>query len=81
MFPEFKEALAKTEIGEYAGPTISEFGVHIIRLLDRQDSRAYSLKDDWDTIKQMARRQKTSGVVSDWIASIRDDTYIEVREY
>ncbi len=81
MFPEFKDAVAGVDAGEYAGPAISEFGVHIIRVLDRQQSRQYSLEDDWDTIKQMARRQKTNEVVSDWIAHIRDETYIEVKEY
>ncbi len=81
MFPEFKEAVTGVAVGEYAGPAISEFGVHIIRVLDRQESRQYSLEDDWDTIKQMARRQKTNQVVSEWIDRIRDDTYIEIKKY
>ena len=81
MYPTFQQALAGVENGEYAGPAISEFGVHILHILDRKEGRPYSLEEDWDNIKQMARREKTNRVVSGWIAQIRQDTYIEVKEY
>ena len=81
MYPEFQQALDGVEIGEYAGPALSEFGVHILHVLDRQEGRPYSLEDDWDNIKQMARREKTNRVVSEWIDQVRQDTYIEVKDY
>ena len=81
MFSEFKQALAGVETGHYAGPAASEFGVHILQVLDRREGRRHSLEEDWDTIKQMARREKTNRVVSEWIAEIRQDIYIEIKQY
>jgi peptidyl-prolyl cis-trans isomerase SurA len=81
MYPEFKVALANVEIGGYSEPAISEFGVHILHVLDRKEGRQYTLEDDWDAIKQMARREKTSRVVADWITEIREETYIEIKQY
>jgi len=81
MFPEFQRALAGVETGGYASPAVSEFGVHILRVLERKEGRQYSLDDDWDTIKQMARREKTNRVVSEWIAEIRQETYVEIKQY
>lgn len=81
MFPEFQQALVGVETGGYAGPAVSEFGAHILRVLERKAGRRYSLEDDWDTIKQMARREKTNRVVSEWIAEIRVETYLEIKQY
>jgi len=81
MYPEFKAALADVDTGGYSTPTISEFGVHILRVLDRQQERRYTIDEDWDTIKEMARREKTGRVVTAWIAEIREDTYIEIKQY
>ncbi len=81
MYPEFQQALQDVDENGFAGPAISQFGVHILRVLDKRESRAYSLDEDWDTIKQMARRDKTNRVVSDWIAQIRGDIYLEIKKY
>lgn len=81
MYPEFKAALADVESGGYSQPAVSEFGVHLLRVLDRQEGRRYSLAEDWDEIKQMARREKTSRVVSAWIGEIREETYIDIRQF
>lgn len=81
MYPEFKAALAVVDTGGYSAPTISEFGVHLLRVLDRNEGRSYTITDDWDAIKEMARREKTGRVVSAWIAEIRDETYIDIKQY
>jgi peptidyl-prolyl cis-trans isomerase SurA len=81
MYPEFKAALAAVDTGGYSAPTISEFGVHILHILDRKAGRDYTLADDWDAIKEMARREKTGRVVAAWIANIREETYIDIKQY
>ena len=79
MFPEFKVALEGAKIDDIVGPVSTQFGWHVLRVLDRREERALDLTDDWDNIKEMARREKTNRVVSKWIDEIRSETYVEVR--
>lgn len=79
MFPEFKAALTNAKIGDIVGPVSTQFGWHILQVLDRKSSKPFTLTDDWDAIKEMARREKTNKVVSDWIQTIRAETYVDVR--
>jgi peptidyl-prolyl cis-trans isomerase SurA len=67
------------EPGEYRGPVPSQFGLHLLKLLDYQPSKRYSLENDFDRIKELARQDKTGRVVDDWIASIKEKTYVEFR--
>ena len=81
MYPEFQQAIAGAAVGDYVGPVISEFGVHILHLLDRTEGRPYSLKDDWDATKEMARNEKTNRVVQAWIDELLEITYVEIKQY
>lgn len=79
MFPEFKQALADAKAGDIIGPVSTQFGWHILRVLDRRSEHTLDLTDDWDSIKELARREKTNRVVSAWIADIRAETYVDIR--
>jgi peptidyl-prolyl cis-trans isomerase SurA len=79
MFPEFKSALTDSKTGEVVGPVSTQFGWHILRVIDRRNARTFDLANDWDTVREMARREKTNKVVEKWIGGIRAETYIDVR--
>ncbi len=80
MPPEFAEAVAGwTTPGEYRGPVLTRFGVHIFKLLDYQPEKEYTLEDDYDTIKELARQDKTGRYVDKWIEKIKEETFIERR--
>lgn len=79
MFPEFRTALERAQPGEIIGPVQTKFGWHVLRVLERRDQRTLDITADWDRIKDIARQDKTNQVVSDWLADIRRDTYVEVR--
>jgi peptidyl-prolyl cis-trans isomerase SurA len=79
MFPEFKAALEPASAGDIVGPVKTQFGWHVLKLLERRTSRTLDITDDWDRIKDMARQDKTNTVVSDWLAEIRQNTYVEIR--
>lgn len=79
MFPEFKVALAKSSVGDIVGPVSTKFGLHVLRVLERRPAHQFDLTQDWDTIKEMARREKTNRVVTSWIADIRKDTFVDIR--
>ncbi|TET93630.1 MAG: hypothetical protein E3J26_06005 [Candidatus Zixiibacteriota bacterium] len=65
--------------GEYRGPVYSQFGLHILKLLDYQPPRQFTLEEDFDEIKEMARQEKTARLVDRWISEIKEKTHIEYR--
>lgn len=77
--PEFGVAIEDLEIGDLSKPTKSDFGIHIIKLLDRKQSREMTLRDDWDRIKDFARREKSDRVLQDWLGGVRHETYVDIR--
>lgn len=79
MYPEFKVALRDAKPGDIVGPVHTSFGWHVLRVLDRRPERHVDIASDWDQIKQMARQEKTNRVVAEWIAGIRQDTYVDIR--
>lgn len=65
--------------GEYRGPVKSQFGVHILKLLEYQPPKTFTLETDFDRIKEMARQQKTGRMVDKWLEQIRSRTFVDNR--
>jgi peptidyl-prolyl cis-trans isomerase SurA len=76
---ELREKITQTEIGQITSPVITEEGVHILKILDRKEKRSLSLEDDYDTIKEMAKRKKGNDEILKWIEELKSKTYVEVR--
>jgi peptidyl-prolyl cis-trans isomerase SurA len=68
-----------TTPGEYRGPVKSKFGIHILKLLEYQPAKVLTLEGDFDKIKEMARQDKTGKMVDQWIAQLKEKTYIDYR--
>jgi len=79
MTPEFKEGVMGLKPGEISEPIQSQFGIHILKVLDKKEQRALTLEDAWDVIKDMARRKKTNQEVAKWAEKMRQETYVEIR--
>jgi peptidyl-prolyl cis-trans isomerase SurA len=79
LSPEFKTALQGLKVGDYSLPTKSEYGYHILQILERQDARAMNLQDDWDRLKDFARREKSDQVLQDWVEKAKQKIYVDVR--
>lgn len=79
--PEFAEVVTgwKTP-GEYRGPLYTQFGAHILKLLEYQEEKKFDLNQDYDKIKEMARQDKTGKMVDKWIEEIKAHTFIEYRQ-
>jgi peptidyl-prolyl cis-trans isomerase SurA len=79
MTPEFSVAVQGLEPGDISEPTKSQFGVHILKVLDKQVSRPWSMDEDRDRLKEFARRQKTEQVVNKLLDEMKKETYVEIR--
>lgn len=77
---EFASSIAGLEnIDDLDGPVQSEYGLHILKLLDRQEAREVTLKNDFDRIKEMARQEKTGEIVDKWLSELKEKVYVEIR--
>jgi peptidyl-prolyl cis-trans isomerase SurA len=79
LLPEFKEALSGMDVGEITPPVASEFGYHIILLEEKRVSSPIDLTEDYDTLEEMARRDKTRKQLDEWLQQISAQLYIDKR--
>jgi foldase protein PrsA len=76
---EFREPIEASAVGEVTRPFWAEDGLQIIRVMERRDARPFSLEDDWDILKEYARRQKSATVVAEIVAEMKNKVHLEVR--
>ncbi len=79
LLPGFREALQDMEVGDISPPVASDFGFHIIKLEEQRVSSPIDPKEDYETLSEMARRDKTQKQLSEWIAKISSGLYIDKR--
>ena len=78
MVPEFEEVMNATEKGVLSAPFRSEFGWHILQVLDR---RRY---DGTDEVRRAKAREailsrKREDAYEEWQRRLRDEAYVELR--
>jgi peptidyl-prolyl cis-trans isomerase SurA len=79
LTPPFSAAVNGLETGQVSSPTKSDFGYHLIKVLDRQEERFLTLEEDWEQLKEMAKRAKVDRQLADWLKQIRQQYYVEVK--
>ena len=79
LLPGFIEALTDLEIGQVARPIASEFGYHLIKLEEKRPSSPIDLGEDYDTLEEMAKRDKTRRQIEEWLDRISAELYIDKR--
>ncbi len=78
MVPEFEEVMVNSDPGKVSAPFRSEFGWHILEVLDR---RTY---DGTDEVKRARARdailhRKREEAYQEWLRRLRDEAYVEMR--
>ena len=78
MVPEFEEVMNATDKGTLSAPFRSEFGWHILQVLDR---RRY---DGTDEVRRAKAREailarKREDAYEEWQRRLRDEAYVELR--
>jgi peptidyl-prolyl cis-trans isomerase SurA len=80
VIPAFKSIVDTLKINEISQPFKTQFGYHIVRLDDRQDSRKMDLKQDWDRIQMFAKNYKTDKEYRSWIAELKTEVPIQINK-
>ena len=78
MVPEFDEAMAATEVGAISDPVRSQFGWHVLEVLDRREQ----------DMSEQAMRNKAMNYLHDrkyqeeldaWLRQIRDEAFVDIK--
>lgn len=78
LVPEFEEAMNHLAIKELSEPVQSQYGWHLIQVLEKQEST-----DADELLKKQARdeifKRKVEEETELWMRRIRDEAYVEIR--
>lgn len=78
--PEYRDKVEDLPVGKISEPLWLEGGLHLLKILDRRESRPFSLEEDYDVLKEYARRQKSEQVISKVVDEMKDKVYLELRD-
>ncbi len=78
MVPEFEAAMASTPVGELSDPVQSQFGWHVLEVLERREQ---------DMTREAIRARATEALhqrkyeeeLDAWLRKIRDEAYVDIK--
>ncbi|MCY3814480.1 MAG: peptidylprolyl isomerase [Gammaproteobacteria bacterium] len=76
--PEFRQAMAATAAGELSEPFQSEFGWHVLEVLDRREQDA-SEEARRDYATRVLHAQRFDERLEEWLTEIRDEAFVDQR--
>jgi peptidyl-prolyl cis-trans isomerase SurA len=77
--PEFEEAMDRLAPGQVSDPVVSRFGVHLIQVVARRDSKL-SQAEQREAARAALREQKGSEAYNTWAQEVRARAYVEYRD-
>jgi len=77
--PEFEEAMSRLQPGEIAEPLVSRFGVHLIQLLERRETKL-NPREQREMVRHAVRQKKIEEAYATWAQEVRGRAYVELRD-
>lgn len=78
LVPEFEQAMNRLRPGEVSDPVVSQFGVHLIQVINRRETEM-SPEKQRDFARAEVREQKVRAAYEDWQRQLRQAAYVEYR--
>ncbi len=77
LVPEFEQAMNRLQIGEVSNPVKTEFGWHLIQVLERRDAQL-TLEKQRQFARAAIRERKFDQAYQDWLRELRDTATVKI---
>jgi peptidyl-prolyl cis-trans isomerase SurA len=79
MVPEFEQMAANTDVGKVSPPFRSQFGWHILQVLERreQDMSEQILRQQ---AQMILRKRQFQDELPRWLKELRDNAYVQIKQ-
>ena len=77
LVPEFEQAMNRLQIGEVSQPVKTEYGWHLIQVLERRDAQL-SAEKQREFAKAAIRQRKFDQAYQDWLRQLRDSATVKI---
>ena len=78
LVPAFREEMARTAVGELSKPFESQFGWHVLQVLDRRSTDSSAQMREQQAVN-LLRNRKYEEELQTWLRQIRDEAYVEIK--
>lgn len=79
LLADFRATVALTDSGQFSEPVLSDYGYHILKVLDKQPGRPLDFQDDYGDIEEIAKRYKAQQELDKWLQEAKKKYFIEVK--
>ena len=77
LVPPFEAAMSKLAINEISKPVQTQFGWHIIQVLERED-RDNSVEHKKNRVREEIRKRKMEEETELWLRRLRDEAFVDI---
>lgn len=77
--PEFEDVMNSLGPGQIADPVTSRFGVHLIQVMERRQSKLGE-REQREVVRNLLREKKLDEAYARWTQEVRGRAYVELRE-
>jgi peptidyl-prolyl cis-trans isomerase SurA len=77
LVPEFEFAMNRLEIDEISNPVKTEFGWHLIQVLERRDAQL-TVEKQREFARAAIRERKFEQLYQDWLRQLRDTATVRI---
>lgn len=77
MVKNFEELAFSLPVGTVGGPVQTQFGLHLVKVLDREEDAPLSLEEARPKIRKFLRDEAGSRLLKEWVEGLREQAKIE----
>ena len=76
---EFIDAVSVLNEDEFSEPVLSQYGFHILKVIEKKESRPLDFTEDYSDIEAIAKRFKAQNELDKWLSQVKEKYYIEIK--